>query len=123
MKYVVIRSGGKQYRVSEGDILEVDRLPVAADGEVSFDSVLLSVSDESVKIGSPTIPNAHVSAKVLGQTKGEKIRVSKFKSKVRHRRVSGFRSSLTKVQIVNIGVSKKEEAKKPLSKTTKQKTL
>ena len=105
MNYVVITSGGKQYKVSEGDILEVDRLPVAADGQVSFDSVLLSVSDSSVKIGTPKIADLHVSAKVLGHTKGEKIRVSKFKSKVRHRRISGFRSSLTKVQIVTIGTS------------------
>ncbi len=110
MNYVVIKSGGKQYRVSEGDMLEVDRLPVPADGEVSFDSVLLSVFDGEIKIGTPKIADFHVTAKVLGHTKGEKVRVSKYKAKVRHRRVSGFRSSLTRVQIVKIVASKTKKA-------------
>jgi large subunit ribosomal protein L21 len=102
MKYAVIKTGGKQYKVSEGDTIEVDRLPSAKDGKFSFDQVLLIASDEGVKIGKPTVVNAKVEAKVLEDLKGDKIRVSKFKSKVRYRRVTGFRAALTKVQIDKI---------------------
>jgi large subunit ribosomal protein L21 len=101
MKYAVIKTGGKQYKVSEGDVIEIDRI-LNKDGKVVFDEVLLVSSDAGVKIGKPTVENAKVEAKVLEDLKGEKIRVSKFKSKVRYRRVTGFRAFLTKVQIEKI---------------------
>jgi large subunit ribosomal protein L21 len=101
MNYVVIKTGGKQYKVSEGDVIEVDRL--AVDGEkVIFDDVLLKVTDSGVKIGAPTVKGEKVEGKLVEQTKGDKIRVSKFKSKVRYRRVTGFRASLSKVLIEKI---------------------
>lgn len=99
MNYAVIKTGGKQYKVCEGDIIEVDRLPVEKDGQISFDQVLLWVSDSEIKIGTPTVPEVKVKAKVLEQKKGEKIRVAKFKAKVRYRRVLGFRPLLTQVKI------------------------
>jgi len=120
MKYAVIKTGGKQYRVSEGDVLEVDRLKTEKDGKVSFDEVLLLVSDSGIKIGKPTVSGEKVEARVVDNIKGEKIRVSKFKSKVRYRRVMGFRASLSKVQIDKIGVSK--EVKLPEKKVTVKKT-
>ncbi len=105
MKYAVIKTGGKQYKVSEGDVIEIDRLD-AKEGPVTFDEVLLSVSDGNVELGKPFVTNAKVSAKVLGHIKGDKIRVAKFKSKVRYRRVTGFRAALSKVEIEKIETPK-----------------
>ena len=102
MKYAVIKTGGKQYKVSEGDVLEVDKLPIEAGKNVLFDQVLLLVTDEQVKVGKPLVSGAKVEGKVLEQKKGEKVRVAKFKAKVRYRRVTGFRAKLTKVQIEKI---------------------
>ncbi len=101
MKYAVIKTGGKQYRVTEGDVIEVDKLEVK-ENLITFDNVLLLVSDEGVQIGKPFLLEAKVKGKLLEQKKGEKIRVAKFKSKVRYRRVAGFRAMLSKVQIEKI---------------------
>lgn len=105
MKYAVIKTGGKQYRVSEGDVIEVDRLNIE-EGPLKFEEVLLVVNDGNVEVGRPFVSNAKVSAKLVENTKGDKIRVAKFKSKVRYRRVTGFRASLSKVQIEKIESSK-----------------
>ena len=114
MKYAVIQTGGKQYKVSEGQTLEVDKLD-AKDGFVTFEKVLLLVSDENVEIGKPLL-NTNVKAKLLEQKKGDKIRVAKFKSKVRYRRISGFRAAISKVQIEKIETTKAKEASKPKEK-------
>ena len=121
MKYAVIKTGGKQYKVSEGDVLEIDRLKAEKDGKISFDEVLLMVSDSGVKIGKPNITGEKVEATVVDNIKGDKLRVSKFKSKVRYRRVTGFRASLSRVKIDKIGSkeAKKPEAKKVVKKSTK----
>jgi len=111
MQYAVIKTGGKQYRVSEGDIIEVDKLELK-DNSVVFDNVLLVVTDDSVQIGKPFIQDAKVKGKLLEQKKGEKIRVAKFKSKVRYRRVAGFRAMLSKVQIEKIESIKIKESVK-----------
>jgi large subunit ribosomal protein L21 len=121
MDYAVIKTGGKQYRVSEGDVIEVDKLP-REKGAVTFDQVLLTVSDKGLKIGKPFIRGEIVSGTLLEQIKGEKIRVAKFKSKVRYRRVSGFRALLSKVKIEKIGNEKgtsKAEKPKTLAKKAK----
>jgi large subunit ribosomal protein L21 len=102
MEYAIVRFGGKQYKVSKGDILEVDRQNVELNGQVVLDDVLLFVSDGKIKIGKPKVANVKVKAKVLEHKKGEKIRVAKFKAKVRYRRVTGFRPSLTRLQIEDI---------------------
>lgn len=125
MKYAVVTSGGKQYKVSEGATIVVDRLPEEANAAYTFPEVLLFVGDE-VKIGTPTLADVSVSGKILEHTKGEKIRVSKFKAKAKYRRVTGFRASLTKVQIESISAKgeKKETKKteKPAPKTEDKKT-
>lgn len=102
MKYAVLRLGGKQYKVCEGDVIEVDKLPFPKDQEVTFNDVLLWVSDGQVKIGMPYLSDVKIKAKILDQKKGEKIRVAKFKAKVRYRRVLGFRPRLTMLQIKTI---------------------
>jgi large subunit ribosomal protein L21 len=111
MKYAVIKTGGKQYKVIEGDIIEVDKLELK-DENVVFDSVLLIVEDENLTVGKPFIEGAKVKAKLLEQKQGKKVRVAKFKSKVRYRRVSGFRAKLSKVQIEKIESTVKESVKK-----------
>ncbi len=117
MKYAVIKTGGKQYRVSEGEVIEVDRLSGEKGGKVVFDEVLLLVSDTSVKIGKPTVAGEKVEGKIVDNVKGEKVRVSKFKSKVRFRRVTGFRALVSRVQIDKLGgLEKPKSTAKKVSK-------
>jgi large subunit ribosomal protein L21 len=106
MKYAVVVSGGKQYKVQEGDVVVVDQLPVDANSAYAFSDVLLFVDGDKREVGLPTLTGVKVSGKVLEHTKGEKIRVAKFKAKAKYRRVRGFRASLTKVQIESIETGK-----------------
>lgn len=101
MKYAVLKSGGKQYKVKEGDTIIVDKVN-SKNEEVAFENVLLLVSDAGIKLGNPTISGLKVKGKIVEDFKGEKIRVAKFKSKVRYRRVIGFRPMLSKVKIEKI---------------------
>jgi large subunit ribosomal protein L21 len=111
MKYAVIKTGGKQYKVSEGDVIEIDKI-ASSDGKVVFEEVLLLSTDAGVKIGKPMVDGVSVEGKSLGDFRGEKIRVSKFKSKVRYRRVSGFRAELSKIQIEKISEGKSKTVAK-----------
>ena len=108
MEYAIIESGGKQYKVHSGDVLDLDNLN-QTEGSVVFDKVLLHVAGTDVKIGTPVVSGLVVNAKVLGSKKGEKIHVSKFKGKSRYRKTVGFRAKLTSVEIVSIGDSKVEK--------------
>lgn len=103
MKYAVIQTGGKQYRVSEGDIIEVERLPLVANDQVQFSEVLLVSTDGNATIGQPMITGMTVTGKVIENIRGEKLRISKFKAKARYRRVTGHRQALSQVQIEAIG--------------------
>jgi len=122
MFYAVINSGGKQYRVSEGDTIVVDKLGLKKDEKVKFDQVLMVVSDGDVKIGKPILADAEVLGKSLGDFKGEKIRVAKFKAKSKYRRATGFRAQLSQIQIESITIKGKSEAKKE-EKPVKEKTV
>jgi large subunit ribosomal protein L21 len=102
MEYAVIKTGGKQYRVQEGDVIEIDRLPSEKNGSVTFADVLLYVADGNIKVGTPTVADMKVKAKVLDLVKGRKVRVAKFKAKVRYRRITGFRAKLSRLQIEKI---------------------
>lgn len=123
MKYAVVKTGGKQYTVSEGDILEVDRL-TSIDKTVSLDSVLLFVDNDQVTIGNPYVSGASVTASIIKDTKGDKLRIAKYKAKVRYRRVTGFRSSLTQIKIDTIGSrpEKKTSSKEVKSEKIQVKT-
>lgn len=109
MKYAIIANGGKQYKVSEGQVLELDRVAAEPGANLTLDQVLMTVDGNDISLGKPFIDGASVSAKVLEQTKGDKIRVSKFKAKAKYRRTMGFRASLTKVAITGL---KSKSAKK-----------
>lgn len=122
MKYAVIKTGGKQYRVSEGDVIDVERLKLEKDEKIVFDNVLLLVSETAVKIGKPYIAGEKVEGKLLENLKGDKIRVSKFKAKVRYRKTIGFRASISRVKIEKISGSKEKQAVAPLKKAVVKKT-
>lgn len=100
--YAIIATSGKQYRVSEGDVIYIEKIDAQVDSTVSFD-VLLMGNDGDVKIGTPVVEGVKVEGKVVGQIRGEKIVVYKYKSKKNYRRKQGHRQPYTKVEITKIG--------------------
>ena len=106
MEYAVIKTGGKQYKVSKDSIIEVERLDVKPGENFSFEDVLLHVKDGITKIGKPKVAGVAVRATVLEHLKGDKLRIYKFKAKSKYRRVTGHRQYLTKVKINEITFEK-----------------
>lgn len=102
MKYAVLKTGGKQYRVSEGQILEIEKIDKKPKEKVEFEEVFLVVDGETKKIGQSKVEGAKVEAEVLEQIKGDKITVAKFKAKVRYHKKQGHRQKLTRVKIDKI---------------------
>ena len=100
--YAIIKTGGKQYRVAEGDKIFVEKLASEVDSEVVFNDVLAVVNDGDVKVGSPVVEGAKVTAKVLEQGKEKKVLIFKYKSKANYRRRQGHRQPFTKVVIEKI---------------------
>jgi large subunit ribosomal protein L21 len=102
--FVVIKTGGKQYKVKEGSVLEVEKIAGNPGDKVEFNQILLAADEEGkdVKIGKPYLEGAKVSAEILEQGKGEKVNVIKYKPKVRYRRKVGHRQMYTKVKIKGI---------------------
>jgi large subunit ribosomal protein L21 len=105
--YAVIETGGKQYRVEPGDVIEVERLAQAeTDSEkeatIEFDRVLMVRDDEQVKIGDPVVAGATVTASALGEIRGPKIVVFKMKRRKGYRRRNGHRQDLVRVRIEDI---------------------
>ena len=111
MEYAVFESGGKQYKVSVGDLVEVDSLNSSQGVKVTFKNVFLIVSDGLVLVGTPTVLNAKIIASVIDERKGKKIRVLRYKSKVRYRRAMGFRARRTYIKIEKIEKSSKTSSK------------
>ena len=101
--YAVIETGGKQYKVAPGQVIYVDRLPVEQGNKVELDRVLLVADQEKVLVGNPLVEGAVVTAEALGEEKGDKVIVFKYKPKVRYRRKKGHRQELTVVKIESIG--------------------
>ncbi len=100
--FAVINTGGKQYTVAKGDILEIEKLPLKEGDKVEFDQVLLLKDKSGVKIGKPFLKGVKVSGKVVEQKKGEKIIVFKKKRRKQYRRTRGHRQLLTSVKIDGI---------------------
>jgi large subunit ribosomal protein L21 len=100
--YALIETGGKQYKVEEGDILSVERLKVSEGETVSFDKVLMISGEEGVKVGKPYIEGAVVEGEVLLHDKDKKIVVFKYKAKKNYRRKQGHRQPFTKIKISKI---------------------
>ncbi len=99
--YAVIKTGGKQYRVSEGQILRVEKLDGNAGDAVTFQEVLL-VAGESTKIGRPTVPGAQVSAQIVAQDRAKKVVIFKFRRRKNYRRKTGHRQPFTELKITGI---------------------
>jgi large subunit ribosomal protein L21 len=102
MKYAIIQSGGKQYRCEEGATVEVDRLPVEAGAAHTFTDVLLVSDEGNVKVGTPTVSGAHVTATVLEEFKAPKVIAFRYKAKERQRRKRGHRQIYTRLKIEKI---------------------
>ena len=100
--YAIIETGGKQYRVSVGDVVSVEKLPVEAGSTITFDRVLLLSGDGETRVGTPTVAGASVAATVEETYRGEKLIIFKFKAKKGYRRKTGHRQSLTRLAITAI---------------------
>lgn len=100
--YAIIADGGRQYKVEEGQILELDYREIEAGSELKFEKVLALSGDAGFKLGKPTVSGASVTAKVIGETKGEKLVVQKFRRRKNSKRRNGHRQKHVKVQISKI---------------------
>ncbi|MGB1270918.1 MAG: 50S ribosomal protein L21 [Endozoicomonas sp.] len=100
--YAVIRTGGKQYRVSEGDTLKVEKLDTAAGESLDISDVLLVANGEELKVGAPVVKGAKVTAEVVSHGRGPKIKIIKFKRRKHHRKQMGHRQWFTELKITGI---------------------
>ncbi|MBI4994025.1 50S ribosomal protein L21 [Candidatus Peregrinibacteria bacterium] len=99
--FAITEIGGKQYRVQEKDVLNVEKLNVADNSKVSIDKVLL-ITDKETKIGTPYISGASVELKVLKTAKGDKVRTFKMKSKKRYKRTKNWRQPYSEVEVLSV---------------------
>lgn len=105
--YAVIRTGGKQHRISPGQRLRVERLPGEVGDRITFDDVLMVNGGGEVSVGSPVLDEASVTAEVVGQTRARKINVFKYKAKTRYRRLRGHRQLQTDLLIAEISLGER----------------
>ena len=100
--YAVFKTGGKQYRVAEGDVLRVEKLAAEEGGSVNFDQVLVVGEGDSVKIGAPYVKGGKVTATIQGQGRGNKVRIIKFRRRKHSRKQMGHRQAFTELKITGI---------------------
>ena len=100
--YAVIKTGGKQYRVEEGDVVRIEKIEVATGESVDFDQVLLVANGDDVKVGQPVVDGAKVTAEVLEQGRHKKVKIMKFKRRKHHMKQMGHRQWYTEVKITGI---------------------
>ena len=100
--YAVIKSGGKQYRVAEGDVLKIEKLELETGASVDFDQVLLVADGDDVKIGAPLVEGAKVTAEVVQHGRAKKVEIIKFKRRKHHMKRQGHRQWFTEVKITGI---------------------
>ncbi|HUS59850.1 MAG TPA: 50S ribosomal protein L21 [Nevskiaceae bacterium] len=112
-KFTVIKIGSSQYKVAEGDEIDVDKIEGKKGSKLTFNQVLLLIDGEKVSVGQPLVKGVQIEAKILEQFKGKKIRVATYKAKSRYRRVKGFRPLLTKIKIEKITASRTKIQKSP----------
>ena len=119
--YAIIQTGGKQYKVSKGDNIQVELLPDDIDSKVNFDKVLMLNDEGRVEIGTPYLENVQVFGKVVSSGKRDKIKVVKFKRRKRYARTAGHRQSFSEIEITDIQSSSdndKEQMKSTESEQT-----
>ena len=100
--YAVIKTGGKQYKVQEGDTIRVEKLQAEEGGEINLDEVLMLADGESISVGTPTVAGASVAANVQSHGRGEKIKVVKLKRRKHHHKQMGHRQAYTELKITGI---------------------
>ena len=116
--YAIISAGNKQYKVSQGETIYIDKVNQADGSAISFDAIMV-VNEGDVKVGTPTVAGVTVEGKIVGQVKGEKIKIYKYKSKKNEKKHIGHRQPYTKVEITAVGTATEE---KPAKKTAAKKT-
>jgi len=104
--YAVISTGGKQYRVTEGQTLKIEKLPVDVGGTVDFDQVLMVANGDQFTFGKPYVAGSTVTASVISQGRGKKIEIIKFRRRKHHRKQMGHRQYFTEVKIEAISAAK-----------------
>jgi large subunit ribosomal protein L21 len=114
--YAIVETGGKQYKVAPGQKIDVDRLTVAKGEDIELSRVLLIADGKDTVVGNPTIDGAKVVATCLGEGKGDKVIVFKYKPKVRYRRKKGHRQIYSKLEIKEILKPGEEAAPKKTAK-------
>jgi large subunit ribosomal protein L21 len=100
--YAVVETGGRQYKVSRGQVIDVEKLEATPGETIELGNVLLVQDDEKVAVGQPIVAGAKVMAKVLGDEKGDKVIIFKYKNKTRYRRKTGHRQTYTRLEIEDI---------------------
>ena len=109
--YAIIESCGKQYKVTEGDVVFFEKLDAEEGKKVTFDKVVLVSDDKKVQVGSPYVKGVKVEGKVVEHGKGKKIVVYKYKAKKNYRRTQGHRQPYTKVEITKVALAAEKAAK------------
>jgi large subunit ribosomal protein L21 len=100
--YAVIKTGGKQYRVSAGEKLKIEQIPADVGAEVVLDQVLLVADGDAVNIGTPLLAGAQIRARVLAHGRGDKVRIFKMRRRKHYRRSQGHRQNFTEIEILGI---------------------
>jgi len=100
--YAVVKTGGKQYRVSAGEKLKVEQLPADIGAEIVLDEVLLVADGEALMLGTPLVSGAAVTAKVVSHGRGEKVHIYKMRRRKHYRKSQGHRQNYTEIEIVGI---------------------
>ena len=101
--YAVIKTGGKQYKVSAGEKLKVEQIPADIGSEVVLDQVLLVANGDDVTMGTPLVSGVTVKAKVVAHGRGEKVRIYKMRRRKHYRKSQGHRQNFTEIEILGIG--------------------
>ena len=115
--YAIVQTGGKQYRVQQGDTIRVESLSGDEGDEIELTEVLMVSEDGSVTLGTPAVPGAKVTAEVVGNGRGKKVIVFKYKAKTRYRRMNGHRQPYTDLKVTHIAVDKRRSRRRTSSGT------
>ncbi|MBW2732358.1 MAG: 50S ribosomal protein L21 [Deltaproteobacteria bacterium] len=100
--YAVVKTGGKQYRVAEGDVIKVEKLEAQLGATIELDQVLMVADDESLQLGHPIVEGAKVSAEIVDQDRDRKVLIFKYRRRKRYRRKAGHRQPFTALKIIGI---------------------
>ena len=100
--YAIFTTGGKQYRVAQGDTLDIEKLDAAEGASIDFENVLMVSNDDAVQIGTPYVAGGKVTATVTNQGRGKKVEIIKFRRRKHHQKRTGHRQHITKVEITAI---------------------